>query len=913
MLSPAERWERVAELLEKSTQLPLAERASFIHAGCGGDLALRDELLSLLRFHELAGGPLDAEPVLPADYPDAGDARGAGDVPEAGSEVGAYRLLRPIGEGGMGSVWLAERSDGILKRMVALKRPHISWSGALAERMAQERDILAGLEHPNIARLYDAGVDAQGRPYLALEYVEGDPITEYCDRVGMSVAGRLRLFLQVLDAVRFAHAHLVIHRDIKPSNILVSAEGRVHLLDFGIAKLLRPDRPNDLRTQWAGEITPNYASPEQISGSIVSTASDVYSLGVLLAELLCGSRPYELKRASRGALEEAILEAQPRAPSRGASPQAAQTRATSLNALKRALSGDLDGIVLKALQKKPEHRYATADLLGQDIARHLRGEPILAHRGSAWYYTVKFFGRHRRAAGFAAVAVAALLASTGVALWQAHAARLEAARAEQVKSFALSILDSADSDEGAGAATTAVDLLHAARQRVELELAGRPAIAAELMTAIGFGLIGQGRSEEAADLLRQAVKLSAQANGSDDARTLAAQAVLGEALFTLGKDDEAIALLEPTATSAHRLHESHTEIDALRFLSSAQIDKGDIDAAIGSARAAVAALDPAPVRSRRALIDAMQAHLGLANILNSARRPGVVAEARIAQELAARMPDVSTKSTSIDARVLISQGLVREGQVADGLKELETAYADKRAFLGDDHPQTEIVAHFVGNVRLEAGEVQAAIAAYQAEFDSVTRHQAQRGAAALAYANLGLAAALAAAREREQALSHAEAAARLFTQSEGPGAPLTTRALIERARMLTELGRLNEAERAFATLEPRHFAVAEQAAYDGALAQLRSLQGRHEEAAERAQSSADYLRTAPSRTAQAQSQARLGEVLLRAGRTDEAIAALDRSTSLYRQAQVRESPDYLQASALLAGARAAPRSLTDPR
>ena len=227
---------------------------------------------------------------------------------KAGALVGPYRLLRELGVGGMGSVWLAERADGTLKRQVALKLPRASWARGLAERMARERDILASLEHPNIARLYDAGTDAQGRPFLALEYVEGQPIDVYCSERALSIRQRLQLLLEVASAVTFAHSRLVVHRDLKPSNILVTADGQVRLLDFGIAKLMEGDRTQETQlTQMAGRaLTLDYASPEQIRGEPIGTASDVYSLGVVAYELLAGAKPYKLKRGSAAELEETI-------------------------------------------------------------------------------------------------------------------------------------------------------------------------------------------------------------------------------------------------------------------------------------------------------------------------------------------------------------------------------------------------------------------------------------------------------------------------------------------------------------------------------------------------------------------------------------------------------------------------------
>ncbi|MEP7243426.1 MAG: serine/threonine-protein kinase [Gammaproteobacteria bacterium] len=896
----AKRWEQVAELFAELTTVPPDQRASFLHEACGNDTELREELVSLLQAHEVSVGPLDGAPGFAANDADT-------DVPsELGTQVGPYRLIRPIGEGGMGSVWLAERADGVLKRAIALKRPHVSWIGTLAERMAQERDILASLEHPNIARLYDAGVTVDGRPYLALEYVEGVPITQYCDRLQFTVTRRLELFLQVLDAVRYAHAHLVIHRDIKPSNILVSADGRVHLLDFGIAKMLHRDAPADAGTQWGGgALTPDYASPEQISGRVVSTASDVYSLGVMLAELLAGGRPYELKRDSRAALEDAILEAEPRVPSKAVDLQAAKARGVTEHALTRALRGDLDNIVLKALRKNPADRYANAELLAQDITRHLHGEAILAQPGSPWYYASKFLRRHKLAVASAAIVVFALVAGAAVALFQAHQARLAAARAEQVKSFALAMLQSADTDSGAGAATTAVELLQSASKRVETELAGRPAIAAELMTAIGYGLIGQDRVEDAAALLKKAVALSTEANGADDALTLAAQAVYGEALYNLGKNDETIALLKTTASKAHRLGERHTEIDAWRWLSSAQIDAGDVEAAVVSARAAVAALPAKPESDRAVLFDATQAHVSLGNALTFADQPGVIEEAREALRFAQALAPGRETEYTLHARVMLGQGLVRQGQVAAGLRELKAAYAGARALFGDGYHQTEIAANLVGTALLAGGDIPAATEALTATYDSIMQHQVERGVYAVAMGHYGLAAALAAQKDDSKALPHLQEAARLFAEVGGPTAPLALRSRSAGALSLARLGRLDEADREFARLADAPFAGADASMNKQRLGILRSLQGRHDEAVTLERASWEGLKDIPAKHIQAQALARLGTVLVAAGRPTEAIAPLEQSLKAYDEAQPVMSPDHAEAIATLGRARAA--------
>jgi tetratricopeptide (TPR) repeat protein len=884
-----QQWSRVMELFAEATTMPAQQRESYISETCGADTELRAELVSLLQAHDRTSGPLDGAPVFMDDETAADEL-----VERPGMVVGSYRLLRPIGEGGMGSVWLAERADGVLKRPVALKRPHLSWIGALAGRMELERDILAGLEHASIARLYDAGVTPEGQPYLALEYVEGVPIPEYCSVHELPLRKRLELFLQVLEAVRYAHTHLVIHRDLKPSNILVSTDGRVQLLDFGIAKLLDAQALTDAGAQLAA-LTPDYASPEQIRGEVMSTASDIYSLGVVLYEMLTGSRPYTLaKRAN--ALADAVSTLAVRPPS----------TAVSEPALQRQLQGDVDAIVGKALKLVPAERYATAEALAADITRYLRDEPVTARADRAVYRMRKFFLRYRWQSASAALAVIALVTGMAVAMWQARAARMEAARAEQVKSFALSLLDSADSDSGAGVATTAVDLLQSARKTVESELAGRPAIAAELMAAIGYGLIGQGRSEDAAALLEKAVKLSSQANGSDNVRTIDVQVIYAEALYELGKNKEAIALLASLTDRAHRLHDTHAEVDAWRWLSSAQLDAGDPDAAVAAARAAVAAIGPLPANpDRRMLLDASQAHLALANVLSNLNQPGVVVEARAALRFTQQMSGNDRPSATIEMRTMLGIGLAREGEPREGLRELQRAYADSRTLRGDDHPQTTVVANLLGYSSLEAGDLATALSAYQESYDAVLRHESARGPYSVAMAHYGLARAQAAAGEHEHALPHYVEAERLFAETGGALAPLALRSRSARAMSLARLGRLADAELEFTKLSDIPPSSPELASHKGRLAVLRSLQGRHEEAVALAQSCSEGNRTSPSLFVRAQSLEILAAALLAAHRAGDAVAPLEQSIALLTQVQVPESAELAQVTAMLDRARSA--------
>jgi len=343
-----------------------------------------------------------------------------------GRQFGPYRVLSLLGHGGMGSVWLAERADGLFTRHVALKLVHPALkSRVMSERFGREREILASLNHPHIARLLDAGTTEDGQSYLALDYVCGTPLTTYCDRHRLSVHERLELFRQVLSAVQYAHAHLVIHRDLKPANILVTEEGQVQLLDFGIAKLMSEGQAKETElTQLGGRaLTPDYAAPEQIAGASITTAADVYALGVMLFELLTGARPYKLKRDSRGALEEAILTADPVAPSRMTMSEAdAEARSTTLKKLSTTLRGDLDTIAIKALKKSPAERYATANAFAEDIERYQRGDVVLAQPDSVAYRALKFARRHWVGIAVTGVLILTLAAGLGATSYEARIA-----------------------------------------------------------------------------------------------------------------------------------------------------------------------------------------------------------------------------------------------------------------------------------------------------------------------------------------------------------------------------------------------------------------------------------------------------------------------------------------------------------
>ena len=397
----AEQFARLSGWLDQAFELPSGQREAWLTGLARRDPELCALVADLVASDSAAGAEhlIETRDALNRQFAEAVENRQS----PVGRQFGAYRIDREIGHGGMGSVWLAERVDGLFSRRVALKLVHSSlMNSALLARFVQERTILAALNHPRIARLLDAGISDDGQPYLALEYVEGVALTGYCDRHRLDLAARIDLFQQVLGAVQYAHTNLVVHRDLKPSNILVTGDGEVRLLDFGIAKLITDGETQTEATRMGNRMfTPEYASPEQISGLPITAASDVYALGVVLYELLCGPRPYALKRGTLGALEEAILTTEPVSPSQTVtSEQHAEARSTTPKRLRQALSGDLDTIVLKALKKKPADRYGSANALMQDLERYRRGEPVLARPDRAAYrLAVRHAQQARRGCG----------------------------------------------------------------------------------------------------------------------------------------------------------------------------------------------------------------------------------------------------------------------------------------------------------------------------------------------------------------------------------------------------------------------------------------------------------------------------------------------------------------------------------
>ena len=515
MASPAgNRWQRIESVFYAALDRPPAERPTFLDQACGDDAALRKEVQSLLDASDKTLGFLQ-KPVQEA-------ARVLDDREEiiSGRQIGSYRLLRVLGEGGMGRVYLAERSDDMYRQQVAIKLMHAGFAQTqrMLLRFGAERQILANLNHPNIGRLLDGGVD-DGVPYLVMEYIDGVPIHEYCRVNHLGTQARLRLFCTVCDAVEYAHKNLVVHRDIKPGNILVTGEGVPKLLDFGIAKLLAPDGSEAPKTRTAERMmTPEYASPEQVRGENITTSTDVYALGVLLYELLSGRRPFHMETTSPIEVVRAICEDTPTAPSQvwRANKEFAPPDAS------RNLSGDVDNIVLMAMRKEPARRYVSVGQFAEDIEAYLGGYPVRA-RTDAWgYRSTKFIQRHKAAVVAACVVAVALVGfSIGMAIFARRAQR-ERLSAEREAQFLNSIFQSTTPEQARGKQVTGRELLDEGAKRVETEFSGEPQLQATLFDNIGRAYSSLGLYPTAEPLMQRAYDLRRKTSGDSSVETAAA-------------------------------------------------------------------------------------------------------------------------------------------------------------------------------------------------------------------------------------------------------------------------------------------------------------------------------------------------------------------------------------------------------
>ena len=709
----------IEDLFEAALERTPEERDGWLEGACGEDRALLADVRALLGAHERA-----EEAFAQA---------------ERSSRMGPYRLIREIGRGGMGVVYLAERADGQYRRRVAIKvLQHATHEDPLHRRFLAERQILAGLKHPHIAAMLDGGVTEDGRPYVVMEHVDGVPITVFCDERRLDVEARLRLFMDVCSAVRHAHQSLVIHRDLKPANILVTPAGEVKLLDFGIAKIMderlhpveAPVTRMDVRV-----MTPEYASPEQVRGDTLTTASDVYALGVLLYELLTGCRPYEL---AEGSIVDVVCETNPDRPSAKVTQartggkaavrstgapaptpaERAAARSSSPERLRRMLAGDLDSIVLMALRKEPEARYASAELLRLDIERHLSSLPVLAHRGSRRYRMGRFLRRHRLESAAAVLVVLSMIGGTAVASREAavasreqERAETERARAEEVSRFLEGLFAAIDPYAPTPERLDTLParaLLERGATRVRDELGGQPLVQANMLDVIGRVYRSLGLYDEARGHLEQSLRLRRSAGDTVSEALATSVADLGGLLVDAGRYEPALATLREALAVRRRLYgdEDRPEIARnLNALGRALRELGRYEEAEAHHLEAMAMLGRTSGESSPEL--ATFATDLVKTLEWAGDREGEERWARESVEMHRRLFGPGHPALAIALRDL---GLLqqRNGAYAEASALFDEAYEIAVDALGEGHPQIADLLNRIASARYWLGDLQAA-------------------------------------------------------------------------------------------------------------------------------------------------------------------------------------------------------------
>lgn len=726
-----ELWQRVEAVFDEAFELPPQARPAFLDGACGDDAELRARVEAMLSATSLTGGILET-PVMDGAAAVFVDVSARPPEPVAGDVIGRYRIVERIGEGGMGSVYMAERADGAFEQRVALKliRSGMAHDDFL-RRFLRERQIVARLEHAHIARLVDGGADEQGRPFFAMEYVAGVPLSVYCDRHRLDIRSRLALFTQVCEAVHYAHQNLVVHRDLKPSNVLVTEEGQVKLLDFGIAKVLHEedgeDNP-DMTRVGLRVLTPDYAAPEQVRGEPVTTATDVYALGAMLYELVSGRRPHRLSSYTAAEVERQVCMNDPVPPStavvRAADVQPREgepvpgpenignARATTADRLRRALRGDLDAIVLQALQKEPSRRYPSAESLLRDLQRFSAGEPVTARRESVPYRVGKFVRRHAVGVAAAALVAISLLGGLAGTTWQARVAAREAAKAQDVSSFLMEIFGGSDPETSNGARITARELLDAGAHRVDEELSGQPEVQAQMLAVLGEIHRKLGLFDQADSLLDRALQLERELNGASHPRVASALAAMGNLRDDQGRYDD--------ATAAHRqaleireaeLGRSHADVArSLRDLASVLSTRGEYEEAEAMVRRAIdidtrihGEVHPEVAEDLEILTNILSETGAFADALQVARRTLELRQSTIGPN---RLETATAKSN-------LAVVYFRTGELGEAERLIHEVRAFDLLRLGEVHPFIATITNNLASVLQRKGELEQAEIMYR--------------------------------------------------------------------------------------------------------------------------------------------------------------------------------------------------------
>ncbi len=751
----SERLAKIAELFQQALDYQPEERRMFLESACGDDTGLLREVMALLAEDENPDPLLDNTAFRLMH-------EGTGAI-APGKTIGPYKLIREIGSGGMGTVYLAERADGLFEQRVALKVIRQTlFSTELRRRFESERQILARLQHPNIARLLDGGMTEEGLPYFTMEYVQGEPITDYCDRRQLSIQERLRLFRVVCSAVSYAHSNLVVHRDLKPANILVQEDGTVKLLDFGIAKLLDIDAMGGaeagLTLTAQPPMTPEYASPEQVRGERVAIAADIYQLGINLYELLTGHRPHRISSSSLAEIERVICHEKVEKPSTAVRYAAEKkeenrglfrARRAEPSQLRRQLRGDLDNICLMALRKEPERRYAAVEHLSEDIHRYLTGRPVKA-RPSSWRYRAQKFAKRNRVA---LVTASLVLTVLSFLVWRVvderDRARREAIKAKQVTEFVIDLFRDSDPNRSPNKEVSARELLERGAERIEKELAGQPAIQATLLHVVGRvyhslgmydralafqqrslaireSLFGE-RSEEAAqslyyvgtaylykldhqraeESLKRGLDIWRELHGEKSAPVAKVLDRLAGLRRLQGKYAEALGYQEQALAIRRELFdEPNLELaNSMQTLAKIRVDNGDFDEAEPLFRSALAQYSRL-LPAEHPVIAELLNNFALLYERRSDYRRAVAMHRQVydmyQNTLDADHPDRATNMQNL------AFGLAALGEYTEARQLYEEAIRIRRKVYGDQHPWVALTLNNLGTMLLEKGELDSA-------------------------------------------------------------------------------------------------------------------------------------------------------------------------------------------------------------
>jgi len=741
---------RVDALLDQALELPVDRRGTLLERIGREDPALRERLEQLLAADAAAGDFLNdgaeawlrSGPATPAHMTEESTLA-------LGDRVGPYRVIEELGRGGMGIVYRAERADGEFSQVVALKLVRRGFEGDdTTVRFRRERQILAQLDHPSIARLLDGGLHTDGRPYFAMELVDGEPITTYCDGRNLSIDARVRLFCRVCDAVQYAHGRLIVHRDLKPANIFVSTTGDLKLLDFGIAKLLTDDdtrESTELTRTGVRPLTPAYAAPEQLRDEPLSTATDVYALGVILCELLTSRRPFAFASATSG-LDSVSLDAEPPRPSDVAIEdrddatsidEIAHARGLTPRALAARLAGDLDAIVLKALRREPQRRYIGAGAFAEDLERFLQGRPVAARPEGRRYRVGKFVRRHRVGIAVAVSLVFSLLGGLAATAWQARAKTLEAQKAEAVKTFLIGIFQEADPAQASGRDITLRQVLDEGARRVQRDLASQPAVQGELLTVLAGIYKELGLTERAAPLTDQALAVHERLYGADSA--LVATNLRQKASLALARNDADTAdrfareALERHRRAYGNLHQDVAE--DLNELANAARQRGRLADALAAVEEAL--------RIRRAMYGnehkLVAESLNNLAVLRTAEGRYEEAAALYSQAIDLRRRLLGREHPRVALAVHNFAALQYfRGELQQAAASEQEALEQFRRIYGEDHPLTLSARLNLANFDRALGRYDAAEAGFRSVFDwSARRHETDSPEALGALANLG--------------------------------------------------------------------------------------------------------------------------------------------------------------------------------